>query len=73
MTMNSTDVPDPMGIRDVSEYTGLGEQTIRNYLNLGKLPKPLRRFGRSPVWDRHTIIRWNDDSVGESRTPESSQ
>lgn len=42
-------------IADVSAKTGLAEQTIRNWVSMGRFPKPFKLSPNIAVWDEADI------------------
>jgi hypothetical protein len=54
-------------IKDVAEYWGVTEQTIRTYRSRkrGELPEPDAVFGRSPAWRPATIMGFERPGQGK--------
>jgi predicted DNA-binding transcriptional regulator AlpA len=45
-------------IADVSEKTGLAQQTIRNWTSLNRFPRPFKLSSTVAVWDAADIDQW---------------
>ena len=46
-----------LSIKQVAMRTTLAEQTIRNWVCMGKFPRPMKLGGRS-VWDEEDLNSW---------------
>jgi len=55
----TNDQSDRMNMEDIAVQTGLAYSTIVNMRAIGKLPDPDIDEGRSPLWYRDTIDRWD--------------
>lgn len=50
---------DPLlGYREISEISGVGEATLRNYRRRGYLPEPDVMLADRPRWHDSTIKNW---------------
>jgi predicted DNA-binding transcriptional regulator AlpA len=54
-----------LDVAQIADIVGVKPATIRQYAHRGDMPKPDRRFGRSPAWRRSTIARWLEDRPGQ--------
>ena len=63
---------DYVTLQEVAEMTGLRVGSLKVYGTRGTMPKPVRKFGTTPVWERDTIEEWlvNRPGMGRPRKVE---
>lgn len=45
-------------VTEVAERLGLSTSTVTAYRARGKMPKPDKQYGRTPLWKAETIAKW---------------
>lgn len=49
------DMPELVGLAEVSEILGISKQAINTYMQRGKFPDPIQRLASGPIWIREQI------------------
>lgn len=57
-----------MGIKEVSEVTGLTKATIYRYVNGGMFPRPIPLGGRRVAWLLSELQAWMNDRLAKRTT-----
>lgn len=61
-------------VQQCAEFVGVKPPTWRAYVKRGQAPAPLRRFGRTPIWDATTVRQWKEERPGQGRKrPQAAQ
>lgn len=50
---------DLLTMEEVATLIGVKPTTVSRYRQRGILPKEDAMFGRTPVWARHNIVKWD--------------
>jgi len=56
-----------LGVSDVTRLAGVSPATITAYLSRRRMPEPVMRIGRAPVWSRPVIRHWLAGRPGQGR------
>lgn len=56
-----------LDISEVARLVGVSSATITAYLSRGRMPEPVMRLGRLPVWSRPIIRQWLAARPGQGR------
>ncbi|QGJ92733.1 helix-turn-helix DNA binding protein [Microbacterium phage Megan] len=59
MSAPATNPDDLLTMEEVAVVIGVEPATVSRYRQRGILPKEDAMFGRTPVWARHNIERWD--------------
>jgi len=49
---------DLLTVKQVAERLGLSMSTVTAYRARGRMPKPDKQYGRTPLWKEETIAAW---------------
>ena len=47
-----------VGVAEIAERLGVGEETVAEWERRGLLPQPDRSVGETPAWDWHGVEAW---------------
>lgn len=56
-----------LGVAEVARLAGVSPATVTAYLSRRRMPEPVMRLGRAPVWSRPVIRHWLAGRPGQGR------
>jgi excisionase family DNA binding protein len=65
-------VDEKIDQHDVARYLGVSTRTVRNLIERGELPPPIR-IGRKQLWLKEEFTRWLHDGGTASRQSRSAR